>query len=257
MKTVTARGRCLSLFYSGLVLCLMSSLAQAQAKIEPQEHRVEAAPTLADLVKSVLIASTAEGFTDERHWNKTATRFDGLKIRGLRISKRKKTVRHGLCRKYAVSLPNPEKHLQLKIEEVPDEDESSTAFVIRAAFKARCEATFAHYVYGVKGVNGTTLADADIHARLLITIDPQTHFSLAEPIPRLSLNMRVRDVDLWIKDVDVYKIGALDGKAAELIGDGSQEAIEQLVQTQENKIKRKLQTEIDKIQGSSPGSDAR
>ncbi len=244
-----ARGFGLSLFLFSCIF-LIGDASHSYAFAESDESpSLPAAPNLSELIRFVFIESSAEGYSNEKNWNKTSKRFDGLRIRGLRISKRKKAVKHGFCRKYAASLKNPEKNFEFTIEETTIPNEDVLAFLVNARLRARCEATFAHYVYGVKGINGTTVADADIRVKILISLNPQTEFSLSKPIPKFYLNTKVRDVDFRLKDVDVRKVGVLDGKFVEVVGDGLRKAFEELIQNQESRVKKKLQKELDKIQG--------
>lgn len=248
MRDQRTRGLRLSFFIA--VISISQLLSATCVSAQEQSLGEVATPNLSHLVRSIIVEATKEGFVDEKHWNKTATRFDGLKFRGFKISKRKKKVRHGFCRKYAASLINPDQTFTLDIQEFTVPNEDVIAFSIQAKLKARCEATFAHYTYGVKGLNGTLVSDADIKVRLIISFDPQTEFSLAEPIPRIQMNAKVRDVDFWLKDIDVRRVGAFRGKGVELVGDGLEDALEELLQTQESRVKKKMQKELDKIQGS-------
>ncbi len=250
MKFQSTRGVCLSFFvWSFIVSANIFSCSFAEESLSVSQR--SEAPNLEELVRFVVIESSSEPYRNEKYWNKTSRRFDGLRFRGLRISKRKKEVRHGFCRKYSASLVNPEKNFRFEIKETTVPNFDGQAYLIESKLRARCEGTFAHYVYGVKGVNGTTLADADLRVRLLVTMKPTASFSIAEPIPKFSLNAEVRDVDFWIKDIDVRKVGVLQGKFVEVLGDGFQEVFEQLVQNQEKRVKKKLQKELDEIQGKA------
>lgn len=205
-------------------------------------------PTLSDLVRTIIIEASREGYEDDRNWNKTSTRFDGLSIRGLNISRKKREVQHGFCRRYAARLIEPERTFQLEIEDLPPPEGKTLAYAIQARLKARCEATFAHFVYGVKGANGTTVADADVQVRIVLALSPKTEFSLLKPIPRVSLNAEVQEVRFKLKDIDARRVGLIDGKPAELLGDGLKEAFAQLLKNQEGRVKAKLQTRLDKFQ---------
>ncbi|WP_145197668.1 hypothetical protein [Thalassoglobus polymorphus] len=245
MKFQLTRGVCLSFFL--LMFAVGASFAEEPAL--QSQHPV--APNLEELVRFVVIESSVEPYFNDKYWNKTSGRFDGFRIRGLRISKRKKEVRHGFCRKYSASLVNPEKHFQFEIKETTLPNFDGQAYLIETKLRARCEGTFAHYVYGVKGINGTTIADADVRVRLVVTLKPTAQFSITDPIPKFSLNAEVRDVDFKLKDIDVRKVGVLDGKFVEVLGDGFQEVFEQLIQNQEKRVKKKLQKELDDLQGIS------
>lgn len=256
MTFKVARGFGLSLFLFGSVF-FFSDVSCSQAFAESDgPPSLPAAPNLTELIRFVIIESSADGYTNEKNWNKTSKRFDGLRVRGLRISKRKKAVKHGFCRKYSASLKNSEKNFEFAIEETTIPNEDVLAFVVKARLRARCEATFAHYVYGVKGINGTTVADAEIRVKIVISLNPRTEFSLSEPIPKFYLNAQVRDVDFRLKDVDVRKFGVLNGKFVEIVGDGLRKALEELIQNQETRVKKKLQKELDKIQGNPSSKES-
>jgi len=208
--------------------------------------------SLSDLVREILIHASRDGFDDEKHWNKSVTRFDGLKIRGLHISKRKKQVRHGFCRKFEAELIQPEETLSLEIRQLPAEKPGApTQFVITAELKARCDATFAHYIYGVKGLNGSAVADATVRMKVALEISHELSISLDKPFSGFQLHGSVNSVQLKLKDLDLRQFGLIRGDAAELLGDGSREALEQLLQSQERRIKERLQKKLDQIQGTT------
>lgn len=253
MINKSTRGFDLSFFL--LILLSSSTSVFGQSEAVSETVVVQKTPNLSQLVREIIIEVTKEGHTDEKHWNKTITRFDGLKFDGLKISKRKKKVRHGFCRKYSAELNNPEQTFSIEIQEVAIPNEDVTAYSINAKLKARCKGTFAHYTYGVKGLNGTMISDADIEARLIVSFDPRAKFSLSAPIPRLQLNAKVHAVDFWLRDVDVRRVGVLEGKLVEVMGDGLEEVLEEFLQSQESRVKKKLQKELDKIQGVSTDKD--
>lgn len=239
MKFQPTRGLCLSFFMLGWFCANCSALAQDSSGLNPP------APSLTELVRRVIIETSKNGYEDQKHWNKSVTRFDGFKIHGMNVSPRKRSVRHGFCRKYAAELRNPDKTFHLQIQEISPPDNTRIVFLLESKIEARCEATFAHYVYGVKGLNGTTVADAEIRIRIQLSLDPQAEFSLDKPIPKLNLNARVEDVDFSLKDIDLHKVGVLDGKVVEVIGDGLKSIIEEVIQDQEKRVRSKLQKELD------------
>src|SRR5690606_34358620 len=113
--------------------------------------------------------------------------------------------------------------------------------------RARCEATFAWWNYGVKGWNGTAVSDATIQLRLVIETSPQFKFSLASPVPKLSLSPRISKLEMKIKDIDLRRIGLLTGDVVSELGDGSRKSIEALLQQQTGRIQSRLQKKIDEI----------
>lgn len=209
------------------------------------------APKLADLVRDVIIEISRDGYVDERHWNKSVKRFDGFRVRGFDISRKSKKVRHGFCRKFSCSLRNPEQTFELTIEEATSPTREGLTFYVKGKMQLDCEAVFAHYLYGVKGLNGETKARADVRFRMIFACNPITEFSLDRPIPRIQMNASIRDVDFWLDDLDLQKVGIIDGDAAEVLGKGLEEAVEAMLQSQESQVRKRIQRELDVIQGIS------
>ena len=249
----SARGTLPSLF---LLNCLAAVLAVSHevsadelSDYSAQEQSPER--TFSKLVREIVIHAAEDGFEETKHWNKTVTRFDGLSIRGLNIAQKRKRVRHGFCRRYDAVLVKPEETFRLEIEQLPaDPDSHKSSFLVTAQLRARSEATFVHYVYGVKGLNGNAVAHATLQLRLILEIAPQFVFSLDSLVPDLHLNAEVAEVDLQLRDLDLQKLGPIKGDLAKIIGDGSREAVEGLIQAQESRIRKKLQKELNQIDGT-------
>ncbi|TWT51575.1 hypothetical protein KOR42_34630 [Thalassoglobus neptunius] len=206
--------------------------------------------TLSGLIRDIVIEAADEEVVDKKHWNKETDRFDGLKVRGLKISKRKKSVPHGFCRRYKAHLVKPDETFSLEIEQQessPSDD--GIRFLISTRLKVRSEATFAHYVYGVKGVNGTAIADAVVRAQVVLTISPQASFDWNSPLPKLHLNAEVKRVDLDLEKFRLQKLGPLGGDFAKILGQGTREIVAVLIDSQERQMHRKLQKKLDEVQG--------
>ncbi|MEW4490036.1 hypothetical protein AB1L42_18275 [Thalassoglobus sp. JC818] len=212
--------------------------------------------TLSGLIREIVIEAADDEVVDKKHWNKEAERFDGLKVRGLKISKRKKTVPHGFCRRYKAHLVKPDETFSLEIEQQessPSDD--AIRFLISTRLMVRSEATFAHYVYGVKGVNGTAIADAVVRAQVVLTISPQASFDWSSPLPKLHLNAEVKRVDLDLEKFRLQKLGPLGGDFAKVLGQGSREIVAALIDSQERQLHRKLQKKLDEVQGDPSRKD--
>lgn len=248
----SARGVIPSLF---LLLMVLAPLSRHQSVFGADDDGLIATDQgpekkFSDLVREIAIHSTEEGFEDTKHWNKSVKRFDGLSIRGLHISQKRKRVRHGFCRRYEAFLVRPEETFRLEIEQLPlDPTFETTQFVVTTQLRARSEATFAHYVYGVKGFNGSAVAHATIQLRLVLEIAPTFVLTADSLLPDLRLNARVNSVDLQLKDFDLQKLGPIKGDFAKILGDGSRESVEGLMQAQRSRIRKKLQKELDDIDG--------
>ena len=205
-----------------------------------------------ELLRMLLLESMKSEYADLRHWKRTVERFDGFHIHGIRISKRERDVPHGFWRRYKVTLIQPEKTFEAQVQQLAPTPEGAIPFSILISLRARCEATFAWWAYGVKGINGTAVSDATIHLRLRLETSPKIHFRLNSPFPQFDLRPRVTHVELKLKDLDVRKLGILKGDLAEVLGDGSRKAVEAMMQQQEGKIRDKLQKSLEQATNSNP-----
>ena len=210
-----------------------------------EESGPKAPPTAASLLKIVLLECLSDEIVDERHWGKTRKRWDGFDIYDWEISKKNKIVNHGFWRRYKASLVRPEETLKIELTQEKPLKDGTIPFVVRLVLRARCEATFARWNYGVKGINGTMETHAILKLRLVLHTNPTVKFSLDSPLPKLDLRPTVESVDIRLSDLDLERVGVFDGRLIELIGDGSRGAIENLVQRQEKTILRKLRERLD------------
>lgn len=203
------------------------------------------APTVSELVRLLILDAAEDEYVDERHWGMTTDRFDGVKVQGLKVSKRKKEVNHGQWYRYKAALVRPEETLTVRIEPLDPPQPGTMSFAVTTRLRARCEATFANWTYGTKGLNGTVVSHATVALRLVFNVTPRMHVSWTQPVPRLDLQPQVADVRLRLVDLDVRRVGVFGGSIASLLGDGSRSTVERLIESQERNLKRRLQSKLD------------
>lgn len=214
---------------------------------EPLPAAVASSPTnFSELLRALLMESMKADYVDNRDWRGTVERFDGFQTRGLRISKREREVPHGIWRRYRATLIQPEKNFDVQVAQLPVTAEGAVPFSILISLRARCEATFVWWTYGVKGMNGTAISDASLQLQILLETSPRLAFSLEKPIPHLELRPKVTNVELRLKDLDLRRLGVFHGDLIKVLGDGSTKAVEALIRQQEGKIRDQLQKGLDK-----------
>jgi hypothetical protein len=114
------------------------------------------------------------------------------------------------------------------------------------SLRANVEARFEHWNLGVKLLNGSTAADAtlELHADCSLTIHLETDEDSLAPL--VVLEPTVHDVNLRLPDLDVRKFGTVRGSVARELGDGFEEILEDLLQSQEKSIRKQAQKSLDK-----------
>lgn len=240
-----------------LVMLLASTLAHGSVA-RAQEYKTVELPvstaekkdprsdtTFSDILRSILLESLKSEYVDERHWGATTRRFDGFRVQGTRISKREREINHGIWRRFRVNLIQPEKNFHVQFAQLEPTADGEIPFSIRIRLRARCESTFAWWTYGVKGVNGTTVSDVTLQLQMVLNTSPRLKFDLQSALPKVELRPQIASLSLELKDLDVRRFGVFHGDVVKVLGDGATEAVEELIQQQEGKIRKKLQQKLD------------
>lgn len=204
-------------------------------------------PSLAQLLRVVLIEAVPETLTDDRHWDRDTERFDGFRVEGLKIIPRKKRVEHGFWQRYTASLLHPDETLQLVIQPLAETIDGRAAFDVTVMLKARIDADFAQWAYGVKGINGSVVSDATVHTRVRLVVAPQVKLDWDRLVPDVGLDVLVSEIDMRLRELHVHRIGIIDGWLARQIGDGSRNAVQALLQRQSKQIAKKLQSRLNTL----------
>ena len=226
----------------------------ADATTKLDGPKLSETPTWSETIRAVMLTAIPDQYEDLRHWGKTREIFNGLRVqqRGfdIRVSERKRTVNDGAWHKYKIELIDPAKTLKLVIDRIEPQAIGRFQFDIRLAAKLRCRADFEHWVLGVKGLNASTVSEADIemiaHCEVMIRAAPNPDSLLPDTV----IEPQVKRVELCLKDLDVQRIGAIRGDLAKGIGDASRHEIENLLQAQEPRVKKKANEAIEKNRGN-------
>lgn len=226
---------------AGALLLLLSGgrLVDAADATSFEQH-------LSQVVESIVRASMPQSFEDRRHWNKHTSVLAGVKVRtdGLkvRISKREEQVRHGIWRRYDVTLIHPERTLQVRLHDVTPQGGGRWTFTVTADARVRVGARFEQWNLGIKLFNTSAEADASLRLRAACSLKVTVE-KLADG-PVLVLEPEVHRVWLALPNLDVRKFGELRGDAATDLFDGLEEIAEDLLQTQEDRVLRQTQREL-------------
>jgi hypothetical protein len=207
-------------------------------------------PSWKDTLRAVLLTAVPDKYEDLKHWNKTKEVWSGVRVqqRGfqLRVSDRKRTVNHGAWHKYRIELVDPNQSLKLIIHEIRPVAANRFQFQVQLGAKLRCRGDFEHWVLGVKGLNMTVISNADVEilADCELSIQPKTNGKSI--LPDLIMEPKVKRVQIFLRNLDVQRIGEIRGDIAEGIGDISRHDIENLIQAQEVRVQRKINEALEK-----------
>jgi hypothetical protein len=229
------------LLLSMTLACVLStSTAPAD---EPPTHERH----LSELVESIVRASVPGTISNDKHWDKHEEVFAGVRVRtsGLRvrISKRKQRVRHGFWRRYDVTLIDPERTLKVRISDIEPLGGGHWTYTVNAEVQANVVTRFEHWNLGAKLLNTSSEADATLRLRADCSLQVRLEQD-AEAGSVVVFAPDVTRVDLALPNLDVRKVGELRGEVATDLGDGLEEVVEDLLQTQEDSVRKRANKEI-------------
>lgn len=239
---------------------LLSGIASVVQGDEP--GRAEATPSApeslgadawAGIIRATVIATLPEKQVQDKHWGHTASVFSRyeIKTRKGRLSMKPltKEVNHGFWQRQTVTMLQPDETLLIEFQNVQRQPDGKLTFTMRVVFRARVSTEFAHWVYGVKGLNGQVEADVTVAAATACSLDLTTVQDKGDLLPSLQLVPEVTDLKLKVHDIDARKIGLIGGWAAEQIGDGSRSSVNTILNEYEGAILKDLRRSIEKNKG--------
>ncbi|MBL8829847.1 MAG: hypothetical protein JNM18_22905 [Planctomycetaceae bacterium] len=223
-----------------LGIALLPVLAQA-AEVEGRLADDQRA-ALSRTIRGVLIESLPRQIEDADDWGAQKEVPSGLKFETVdgkpKLSKRTKPVNHGLWRQIAVEPVEPEKNLRFEIVEARTLGPQRVAFELVAAAPLRGTARVERWRFGVKLLNFATEADAEVELRLTGEVNYRTEWR--GDVNQLIMQPTIRTVDLKLVEFDLQKLGILDGKLAEELGDLATPALGRQLDKQEARMVEKI-----------------
>lgn len=225
-----------------LVTLLLSPMASRSADFTAGRMADETRAAISRTIRTILVESLPAQVDDEEDWGAKREVPSGLNFERsngrLRLDKRTKEVNHGLWRRITVTPVEPDKNLRFEIIEARTIGPQKVAYELLAAAPVRGTARVERWRLGVKMLNFTTVADATIemrlHGELTYQVDWQGNISQVTVVPT------VRTVDLKLVEFDLQRLGILDGKLAEELGDVATKPLGKQLDKQEPRVVEKI-----------------
>jgi hypothetical protein len=215
--------------------------AQVQGLLTPDTDEIPWDAVVSELMVA-LFPETLEG---DDNWGDQTSIVTGWRFRGGRLVPRESDVNHGFWQRYSFSLLEADETLQIWIDETSSPEPGVFDCRWRLKLRGRCRTQVANWMLGVKGFNTSTESDVTLVARVHCRLTLKPTFDVATLRPGFEVDLRIRDLDLRLRDIDTRRIGVIGGWVAREMGDGQRRFIEAILQSQEDRIRRRLQEEID------------
>ncbi len=215
--------------------------SQIQGLLTPDAEEIPWDAVVEELVVA-LFPAEIEG---DDNWGDQTSIVTGWRFRGGRLVPRESDINHGFWQRYSFALLQPQETLQIWIDEASSPEPGVFDYRWRVRVRGRCRTQVAHWTLGVKGFNTSTESDVTLVARVHCRLTLKPAFDTTALRPDVEIDLQIRDFELRLRDIDTRRIGVIGGWVAREMGDGQRRFIEAILQSQEDRIRRRLQEEID------------
>lgn len=174
------------------------------------------------LIVPLIAAAVPREFEGQKDWGKTKKVTTGLRSEGnffrFDIHSKKDEVNDGIWKKYRVTLIEPDKNLELRIDDMHRLESGKYALTLFVAAKVHGWARAVVYEHGVHVIS----LDAEGDTSVRLWIDAEVSVETVESstfIPGLELRPVVTDARLKFDDFKLKRISEVRGAVAKELGD--------------------------------------
>lgn len=209
---------------------LVGTAAISESLPVPAATNAGAAPEVVSAVASALIAeSIPREYERSKDWGRTKRITTGLRSSGnffeFDIHRRKTEVKHGVWKKYRVTLVEPDKNLTVRIENVRSTGQGQIALSLYVTAKVHGWARAKVYDRGIHIIaleaEGETSVRLWLDAQIAIESVRSNAF-----LPGIAIRPVVSGARLALDDFRLTRISDLRGAIAHELGDGLRHVIE-------------------------------
>lgn len=199
-------------------------------------------------VKWLVLKNLPPNYEDNRKWNKHKEVMDGLHVHreGFKIeTKRKwKSVKHGTWTRYTIDFLDPEKELLVDVSKIefPTPGRIDVSCRIEAPLKL-----FGRISQWQRDIQWYSLsADGRCRMEMLVDVQIQLHVNTLRFPPDVEFAPEVTQATVRMKEFEIDRISKVGGDAAELVGKGLREVLDEKLEDYDDKLVEKMNREIAK-----------
>lgn len=199
-------------------------------------------------VKWLVLKNLPPNYEDNRKWNKHKEVMDGLHVHreGLKIeTKRKwKSVKHGTWTRYNIEFLDPEKELLVDVSKIdfPTSGRIDVSCRIEAPLKL-----FGRVSQWQRDIQWYSLsAEGRCRMEMLVDVQVQLHVNTLQFPPDVEFAPEVTQATVRMKEFEIDRISKVGGDAAELVGEGIREVLDERLKDYDEKLVEKMNREIGK-----------
>ena len=232
--------------FTSLLAWANSNNTFAEATSSPQLKASQIA--LANSFAQLLEEAIPREYEKRKDWGQTKNLTIGLRNDGWKIYRRKKPVNHGVWKHYTLRLVEPEKTLDVQIENLRAVEGGRVGFTLKLAAKLDLWARVKVYQYGVHLIALETVGDATID--LSIDCEIGVRLQTADGTPGVAIDPLVTASTIDITDFHLQRISNAKGPIVREIGEEMPRLIEHELQGPKlvNKLNRAINKKRDRLE---------
>jgi hypothetical protein len=208
---------------------------------------------LSQMAARIIAAEIPREYERKKDWGRTKNITTGLRSSGnffeFDIDRKKHAVNHGVWKHYRLTLVEPDKNLDVRIENLRTLPSGRVALTLNIAAKVHGWARTKVYERGVHIIALEAEGDTDI--RLSLDAEIGVHSVKTDSfLPGFAIDPVVTDARLKFKDFELKRISNVRGAVAHEVGILLREAVEDELKGQKlaNKINRSIDKKRDRLQ---------
>jgi hypothetical protein len=207
---------------AAVILFLAAAMLKAMAEPSLASLTGITPEVVAHLVTPLIAEAVPREFEGKKDWGKTKKVMTGLRSEGnffrFDIHSKKSEVNDGIWKKYRVTLIEPEKNLEIRIDDMHRLESGKHALTLFVAAKVHGWARAVVYEHGVHVIS----LDAEGDTAIRLWVDAEVGVETVESstfIPGLELRPVVTDARLKFDDFKLTRISEVRGAVAKELGD--------------------------------------
>ena len=228
-----------------LVSILKQNLPEADGSMQVKD----APEWFQNMIQRIVRENVPEKYVHDKDWGKTDRRWDGLDIKTkgpfrLTTKRKWKEVNHGTWRRYEILPVNPDKDLQIRIENVQEAGNGQVAFEISLASKLHVHGRQSQWTKGVQMYSVSADADADVRMRAWCRVG--TRLDASRFPPDVIIAPTVDKADLDVTRFKLRSVSKLDGPMVKQLGKRVHKVLDNKIEEKRQQLPAKLNRAIAK-----------
>jgi hypothetical protein len=224
-------------------LILPETLPQVPVPVSADERQ-----EISTWVKWMVLKNLPPNFEDNRKWDKRKEVFAGLHIHreGLKIETKRKTklMKHGTWTRYTIDFVDPEKELIVDISKIDFSHDGRIDITTRIETPLKLFGRVSQWQRNVRWYSLSMYAKSRVEMNVECSV--YVHVNSAKFPPDVEFSPKVTSANVQLKEFEVDRISRVGGDAAELIGKGIREVLDEKMKDYDDKLVEKMNREIAK-----------